>query len=232
MIAPQVLSVIQRRFAGPARRRALGWYAATISLGAVTGQVLGGLLTSADILGLSWRTVFLVNVPVGLLLLTLGPAVVPRTRSTTPRPIDRRGTVLIAATVAALLVPLVLGRGQGWPVWVWPVLAVGLALAGATLAHLRVTPPGRAVLDLAILRQWTVAAGFGSLLATMAAYGGLLFCLALLLQDGLGFTPLESGLALVPYILGFATVSLLAARVSGRALRIGVLGGLAVVGAG
>jgi len=71
LMVPQILSVIQRQFAGGARARALGVYAATLASGAVVGQVLGGLLVSADLLGASWRPVFLVNVPVGLVAAAL-----------------------------------------------------------------------------------------------------------------------------------------------------------------
>ncbi|NEB80495.1 MFS transporter, partial [Streptomyces sp. SID14478] len=78
LMIPQVLSLIQRHFAGEARTRALGAYAAVLAVGAAAGQVLGGVLVSADLFGTGWRAVFLVNVPVGLALLALGRRELPR----------------------------------------------------------------------------------------------------------------------------------------------------------
>src|SRR5207247_6525908 len=69
LMVPQVFSLIQRNFTGPARAQALSMWAATLALGGLVGQVLGGVLVSADLLGVGWRPVFLVNVPIGLLLL-------------------------------------------------------------------------------------------------------------------------------------------------------------------
>jgi MFS family permease len=71
VMMPQIMSLIQRTFSGAARARALSLYAAVIACGAVVGQVVGGLLVSADLFGTGWRPVFLVNVPIGLALLVL-----------------------------------------------------------------------------------------------------------------------------------------------------------------
>ncbi|NUP39409.1 MAG: MFS transporter, partial [Streptomyces sp.] len=73
VMLPQVLSLIQRTFTGASRARALGAYSAVLASGAAVGQVLGGALVQADLFGTGWRPVFLVNVPIGLALLVLGP---------------------------------------------------------------------------------------------------------------------------------------------------------------
>ncbi|TGB07249.1 MFS transporter, partial [Streptomyces sp. MZ04] len=78
LLIPQVLSLIQRNFTGEARTRALGAYSATLAIGAAAGQVLGGILVSADLFGTGWRPVFLVNVPVGAVLLVVAGRVLPR----------------------------------------------------------------------------------------------------------------------------------------------------------
>ncbi len=75
---PQIMSVIQARFTGAARARALSAYSAVLASGFVAGQVLGGLLVNADLFGSQWRPVFLVNVPIGLAVLALAPRVMPR----------------------------------------------------------------------------------------------------------------------------------------------------------
>src|ERR1700721_1261849 len=74
---PQIMSVIQVRFDGAARARALSAYTAVLSSGFVAGQVVGGVLVTANLFGQTWRPVFLVNVPIGLAVLALGPRVVP-----------------------------------------------------------------------------------------------------------------------------------------------------------
>src|ERR1700722_5376040 len=125
---PQVLSLIQRTYTTPGpRARAMSLYATVISGGAVLGQVLGGLLVSADVLGSSWRPVFLVNVPVGLLVLACG-RLLPAGRFDGVRTLDLRGLAVLTPAVLALVLPLVLGQPLGWPWWGWVLLAASLAL--------------------------------------------------------------------------------------------------------
>lgn len=123
LMVPQVLSVIQRQFQGPARAKALGLYAAVIAGGAVAGQVLGGLLVTADLFGLSWRPVFLVNVPVGLALLAVVPRLMPPDRAETARRLDLRGLLVVSPAIVLLVVPLVLGHEEDWPLWGWVCMA-------------------------------------------------------------------------------------------------------------
>jgi MFS family permease len=104
MMLPQVLSTIQATTSGPARARALGSYGATGGMAVVAGQLLGGLLVSANIGGTSWRPIFLVNVPVGIAGLILAARLVPDTRSDDPAPVDRRGTLLLGWATLALLI--------------------------------------------------------------------------------------------------------------------------------
>src|SRR6202035_1313767 len=110
MMVPQVLATIQAATTGERRARALGRYGATGGLAAGLGQVLGGLLISANIDGLGWRPIFLVNVPIGLAGLLLARRYVPDTRHGAPAPIDGRGTLLLGLSVLALLIPLTEGR--------------------------------------------------------------------------------------------------------------------------
>ena len=77
MLVPQVFSIIQLTFAGPARARALSAYAAVLSVGAVAGLVLGGVVVTANLFGTGWRPVFAINVPLGIALALLVPRLVP-----------------------------------------------------------------------------------------------------------------------------------------------------------
>src|SRR5215472_11274147 len=124
MMVPQVLATIQAATTGEGRAKALGRYGATGGLAAVLGQVLGGLLVSANIDGLGWRPIFLVNVPIGLAGLILARRYVPDTKHGNAAPIDGPGTIVLGLTVVALLIPLTEGRSLGWPAWTIALLAV------------------------------------------------------------------------------------------------------------
>ncbi|WP_141577359.1 MFS transporter [Actinomadura sp. WMMA1423] len=202
LLLPQVLSLIQLAFQGPARARALGLYSMVLALGVALGQVAGGLIVT---LGGSWRPIFLVNVPVGAVLLAIGPRLIPPERTKSVR-LDLSGVVLLSIGMAAFVVPLVLGREQHWPLWTWPSIAVGCVLLAVFCVHeLRTASP---LLDLSVLRRPFVAPGLFAACAVMGAYTGLLFSLALYLQNELGFSPLQAGLTFIPYTAGFATAGL------------------------
>src|SRR4029077_10895421 len=151
---PQVLSLIQRSFPGPARARPMRLYAAVLAGGAVAGQVVGGLLgsagllgsswrarvllalpgggvlrgllVSADLWGSSWRPVFLLNVPVGAVLLIAGSRLLPRGRGERGRGLDPAGLAILTPAVLALVLPLVLGQSEHWPAWGWACLAASV----------------------------------------------------------------------------------------------------------
>jgi MFS family permease len=130
---PQVLSLIQRTYPSPgSRARAMSLYATVLSGGAVLGQVIGGVLISADLFGATWRPIFLVNVPVGLLVLAFS-GLLPAGRYDGVRVLDLPGLLTLTPVVLAFVLPLVLGQPLGWPAWGWALLAasaVGLALFG------------------------------------------------------------------------------------------------------
>ena len=134
MMLPQVLSTIQATTSGQARARALGCYGATGGIASVAGQLLGGLLVSADIGGLGWRPIFLVNVPIGIVGLAMTVRLVPDTRSEDPAPVDVRGTLLLGVATLSLLIPLTEGRSLGWPPWTFVLL---IAAPVAAVAFVR-----------------------------------------------------------------------------------------------
>jgi MFS family permease len=210
---PQVLSLIQRTYTVPGpRARAMTLYATAISGGAVLGQVIGGLLVSANIFGSSWRPVFLVNVPVGLLVLAFGARLLPAhgPRDGSRRSLDLPGLAVLTPAVLAFVLPLVLGQPLGWPAWGWALLAasvVGFGLLGY-VEHRVGARGGQPILPRSLLGLPGMAAGLGGLFASMAVFGGWLFGLALELQDGLGESPLRAGLTFVPCGVAFALVSL------------------------
>jgi MFS family permease len=218
LMVPQVLATIQASCSGERRARALGLYGATAGIAAVVGQVAGGALVSADIAGTSWRPIFLVNVPLGLLGLALALRHVPVTRSDLPARIDAAGTALLALSVIALLVPLTEGRALGWPVWSWLLLALFVPAAAAfALVERRLEAlGGHPIVPPSLVRLPGMHRGLAIAAPFFAGFGAFMFVSALALQRGAHLGPLGSGLALVPMAVSFLIASLLTARLTAR----------------
>ncbi|MGW5667936.1 MFS transporter [Micromonospora sp. NPDC003776] len=221
LLVPQVLSLIQAHFTGAARGRAIGAYSMVLALGVAAGQVAGGLLVTLDVGGLTWRSAFLVNVPVGLALWVVARRVLAGPPAALPsrQGLDTPGVALLSAAILALVVPLVVGRDLGWPGWT-RVVGVAAGVVGLRLFlgyETRRVRRGRdPLLDVAVLRRPGVAAGLVACCVVMGCYAGFLFVLTLRLQDGLGFTALAAGLAFLPYASGFALCGLAVPRLPDR----------------
>jgi MFS family permease len=215
---PQVLSLIQRTFTGAARAKAMSAYSAVLAGGVVVGQIAGGVLISADLMSASWRPVFLVNVPIGVVLLAAGWRMLPAGPREPGRGLDVPGLLTLSPAVLALVVPLVLGQPDHWPAWGWASMAgSAVLLACFVLVERRLAARGGAPLVPGrVLRLPGVAAGIGALFAVMSVFGGMFFALALELQSGLGESPLRAGLTFAPAAAAFAIVSLNWRRLPGR----------------
>ncbi|SEK75460.1 MFS transporter [Streptacidiphilus jiangxiensis] len=226
---PQVMSLIQRTFEGPERIRAVSLYGAVIALGAVIGQIVGGLIVTANIFDLGWRPIFLVNVPIGIALGVLALRFAPRPKGDRAWSFDPLGVVLISAAVVCLVVPLVFGQELNWPVWSVVMLVLVLPLAVATTLHERRV----ADRDPLISRHVVGSRGFVWVLAFMllmqSSYAGSLFVQAMHLEAGLGFSPLHTGLLFFTGGVGFAAGSFtwrkFPARTYPLLLVLGLLGG-------
>jgi MFS family permease len=211
VLVPQVFSIIQLTFAGPARARALSAYAAVLSAGAVAGLVLGGVVVNANLFGTGWRPVFAINVPIGIVLALVVPRLVPPDQpagqpdAAAPRRLDLAGLAAAAGSVLLIVLPLVLGREAGWPAWCIACIAAGLVLAACFVLIERrvVARGGDPLLNLAVLRAPALPSGLVTLAATQVGYGGLLFAFTLHLQEGLGESALRAGVSYLPMALVF-----------------------------
>jgi MFS family permease len=227
LLLPQALATIQSATSGSSRGKALSYYGATAGIASVVGQVLGGVLVSADIAGSGWRAIFLVNVPVAALALVLALKSVPETRSANPARIDRSGTLLLAVTLITLLLPLTEGRAAGWPVWSWVLLALSPFAAAAFVAVevFGERRGGNPLLPPSLVRIHSVRSGLLLILPFCLGFGGFMFVLAVAMQDGLHFGPLAAGAALAPLCAAFFAASLLGPRAVARWGRATVTGG-------
>lgn len=234
LLLPQALATIQAATSGNSRGKALSYYGATAGVASVVGQVLGGVLVSADLAGSGWRAIFLVNVPVAAVALGLALRSVPETKSQNPARIDRAGTVLLALTLITLLLPLTEGRAAGWPLWSWVLLAVSpLAAAAFTAVEIRgERTGGDPLLPPSLLRMHSVRSGLLLIVPFCLGFGGFMFVLAVAMQDGLHFGPLAAGAALAPLCAAFFAASLLGPRAVARWGRNTVTAGALVQGAG
>jgi predicted MFS family arabinose efflux permease len=205
-MVPQIISVIQTHFTGPARAKALSAYGVTLSAGQVAGLVVGGLLLAANLFGSQWRPIFLINVPVGILLTVLVPRLVPADvpRPTAARRLDLTGLAISTCAVLLLVLPMVIGHELGWPLWTFGCFGAGLVLAVVFVrVERRVADP---LLNLDVLRARGLAAGIATLTCTLLALAGFMFSFTLHLQNGLGESALRSGLTWLPFAVTFGLV--------------------------
>lgn len=198
MMAPQVLAILGTAFTGQQRVRAFAMAGLGKGLAGVFGQLIGGALITAGGGGLGWRLVFLVNVPIGLAVLARVRAVVPESR-VDGGGLDARGALLAAVALSALVLPLVVGREQGWPLWAWGSLGLGVVLAVVFARTQR-------LVDVAVFARRGFTRGAVLTTAYYAAMGAFLLVLALYLQDGLGLDALQAGLLYTAIGAGFFLV--------------------------
>ena len=218
LILPQVLAILSTVYDGPRRVRAFSAYGLTLGCAGVFGQLIGGGLIRLDVLGLGWRTIFLINVPVGIAALAMVRRVLPESRSPIAARLDPTGAVLITATLVALVLPLVEGRAQGWPTWTYLCLSGSALLAVTTVLHQRVLhrTGGAPTLALGLFRDRAFVVGVLAGLVYALATASFFLVLALYLQQGQGLTPLASGVIFVPLGIGYFLVSAQSGRVAAR----------------
>jgi EmrB/QacA subfamily drug resistance transporter len=234
LLIPQVLATFHHTLEGERKARALALYGATSGIAAVVGQLVGGLLVSADIVGTAWRPIFLVNVPIGLVVLLIAARIVPSTRSPHPVGIDAPGTMLFAATLTSLLVPLTEGHSLGWPWWTWSLLGLAVVLGVGTfivekLAEARGEVP---LLPPSLLSVPSMSRGLVMVLVFSIGFGAFMFVFALTVQNGLHEDALHGGLAILPMAILFFAGSLFAPRLISRFGRAAMSAGAVVQLAG
>ncbi|MGK5639500.1 MFS transporter [Streptomyces sp. URMC 126] len=218
VLFPQVLALIRIHYPPAERPRVMRVYGLALGSAMAGGQLLGGLLLSLDWLGLSWRWVFLVNLPVGAVTLLLAPRLLPTTPRHAGLRFDRVGVLLFAGAMVLLVVPLTVGRSVDWPAWALGMLA-GAAVLLPVFWHWerRTEARGReALLPTGLLRDGTLRTGLLTTFAFYASLSSFLYVLAVLLQDGHDLSPLRAGLATSPLAFGFCGASMASSALTAR----------------
>jgi EmrB/QacA subfamily drug resistance transporter len=214
LMYPQVLAIIQVTYDGEERVRALGVFGAVVGIAAVVGQLVGGALLALDPFGLTWRSVFLVNVPIGIVAAVAAARVLPEDERDTGTRLDGGGVVLIGLALLLLSVPLLLGRDHGWPAWMLICLVLAAPAFAVFVAYERrlAARGGAPLVSIELFRNSGFAGGLPIAMLFIASYAAFLLTLAIYLQTGLGFSPLHAGAVYTPAAVGFFFGSLAAPK--------------------
>ncbi|MET8911855.1 MFS transporter [Micromonospora sp. NPDC004551] len=212
LLMPQVLAIVRTSVAPAEQPKAFARYGLTMGLGAVFGQLIGGLLIRADLWGLDWRLCFLINLPVGVVALALLRQV-PESRQPATR-LDLAGAILVSTALVALVLPLVEGREQGWPLWTWLSLAASVPLFALFVAtQRRSTQP---MVHLALFRERAFSVGLVATQVFWMGQASFFLILALYLQVERGLSALESGVVFIAIGAGYLATSTYAHRIAAR----------------
>src|SRR5271170_769405 len=218
MMFPQILSIIQVTFQAQRRVVALGIFATVIGFAAVFGQVIGGFLIQLNLAGLTWRPIFLVNVPIGIAGLIAGVLVLSESKSSPTPKLDIGGVGLISLALSSFVVPLVEVPSLGWAPWTVCLLILSAPLLVLFVLYegRRISRGGYPLINVHLFSQRSFSVGLPLTILFYTTLSGLFFLLAVFLQDGLGLGPLTAGLTFTAIGSGFIIASLACPRLVPR----------------
>ncbi|MEU5917169.1 MFS transporter [Streptomyces sp. NPDC047141] len=230
MMVPQVLSIIHVTFPAHERGKVFGMFGAIIGLGAVSGPLLGALLTQWNIAGLEWRPIFLINLPVGVAAILLGRRFITESKAPKALKLDMVGVLLVTAALLMLVYPLTRGRELDWPLWGHLMMAGSLLVFGALVAYekYKTKKDGSPLVELSLFKVKSFAAGIAVQLTFGVVLGIFFLVWTLYMQIGLGWTPLKAGLTGVPFSISVSvaagmSVQKLVPRFGRKVLQAGAL---------
>ncbi|MBX9420912.1 MFS transporter [Streptomyces lateritius] len=230
MLLPQGLGLLRENFSGPELTRVFAIFGPVLGLGGIVGPVLGGFLIEGDFFGLGWRSVFLINLPIGIGALIVAAKFVPKKAGDRTLRVDLTGAALVVAACALLVLPLNQGQEDGWPLWTWLCMAasvIGFALFA--VQQRRTAAAGREPLVTpGVLRKRAFTVGLGGIALFFGGLIGTQLVLTLFLQIGQRFTAGDAGLGNLPLAVGTAiggavSGAFLADRIGRKVLQIGPL---------
>src|SRR6202050_4432598 len=239
MMYPQVLSVIQVTFPPQERARVFGFVGAVIGIATITGPLVGGLIIRNDIIGGSWRWIFLVNLPIGIAALIAATRLITESRAPNATRLDMGGFVLSTVGILLLVYPLVEGQVAGWPAWTFICMGISPVMLVLFVLYERSLPSTRfPLVQLSLFRIRSFAVGVAISAVFIAGIPAFFFTFSLMVQVGLGFSALNAGLTTIPWSLASAVASAMSTRVAPRlgkyTIAIGstllVIGMLGVIG--
>lgn len=203
VMLPQGFGLARDLFSQDEMTKAWGLFGPIMGLSAVLGPIVGGALLHADLFGSGWRSIFLVNVPLGIAAFVIAARFLPESKRSSESGIDIPGVVLAGAGVFALVFPLVQGRELGWPHWLQIMLAAsGPVLAAFGWYQAKRKRAGRSTLvEPSVFRNRSYVSGVVFAVVFFGAMAGT-FVLGMFLQLGLGFSPIHASLTMAPWAFG------------------------------
>lgn len=227
---PQVLSSVQVMYKPAERAKAMAGFSALAGVAAVSGPILGAVLTNANIFGWGWRTIFFVNVPVGIFAVICALKFVPESVAPVKHKLDLSGVLILAVGMLSILYPLTMGREEGWPLWTYLMMAFGLlVLVGFVLLQLRKEKNGNEPLvPISLFKSRSFAAGIALMFLFFIPMNGFFLIQTMFLQVGIDYPILEAGLTMIPFsimvpVLAGISATILARKIGRVVLQIGPL---------
>jgi len=235
LMVPQVMSMMQVMYPPEERGQINGLFGGMAGIAASLGPVIGGLLIKANLFGLDWRPIFLINIPVGLFALWAAPRYLPAGKSARPLKLDLVGTGIIMVAMALIVFPLIQGRELNWPSWTFLSMIASVPVF-ATFAlwqvHKQRTDGSPLVLP-ALFKKRSFSLGLLTNVVFEGVMIGYFLISTLMLQIGLGFSVVKAALTGIPLSIGIAaTFGILGAKVIPRLGRYAMTLGTVVMGAG
>jgi EmrB/QacA subfamily drug resistance transporter len=226
LMIPQGFGLMKEVFDDEELGKATRLFGPSTGLAMLGAPILAGALIDANLWGIGWRLVFLINVPIGAIVLPLAIRSLPRGASHPGLKLDVGGVWIVGLALVAIIYPLIQGQADGWPAWTFALLAAGALLLIAFFRYER-RRSHDALIEPSLLANRTYLAGIAVVLSLFGSFGGLLLCVSLYGQLGEGWSPIHAGLTLTPMvigmILGMAGSSALVHRLGRHLLHIGVL---------
>ncbi|WP_099825263.1 MFS transporter [Oceaniglobus indicus] len=231
MMIPQTLALVPALFPPRERGAAFALFGLSAGLASVSGPLLGGVLIGADLWGLDWRPIFLVNIPVGIAAILLAMRFVPRVE---PRPElknDFVGMLLAGAALLLVVFPLIEGRQFGWPWWSFAMIVavVPTAFLFAAWQNRQARRNRAQLLPAYLLHNRNYLVGIFLVALLFSGVPGFFLITALFLQNGYGLSALESGLTTLPFSIGVLIASFVAGRLGNRVLRLRITVGATLI---
>ncbi len=227
LMIPQGFGLMKQVFHDEAEmNKALGLFGPATGVPMLAAPIVAGALIDANLWGIGWRLVFLINVPIGAVTLPLAMRSLPRGATHPGVKLDVGAVWLIGLALVAIIYPLIQGRIEGWPTWSFVMLAAGAVLLVVFLRYER-RRDSSPLIEPTLLTNRTYLSGIAVTLALFGAFGGLLLCISLYGQLGEGWSPIHAGLTLTPMvvgmILGMVGSNAAVSRLGRRLLHIGIL---------
>ncbi|HEX6460373.1 MAG TPA: MFS transporter [Thermoleophilaceae bacterium] len=206
LMIPQGLGVVKEVFPTEELPKAFGIWGPVMGLAAVFGPVVGGALVSADLFSDPWRAIFFVNLPLGLAGILGAYRVMPESRSPRRLTLDFGGAAIFSVAAVLLVYPLIQGRESGWPAWAFVSMAASIvAFVLFALYERQRERRGRDPLVVpSIFSKPGYVSGTLIILVFFSGMAGVLLVPTLYFQIALGYSPIHSGLTLIPWALGTA----------------------------